>query len=238
LGGTNPFVASAASAIAGRPYGHSRRSNKAHASTADSARGYGTPQAGQPLKVVRMENLDGLVIDAHLPRPIDASADCGPRSPGSLGVNRRVGSCSAPFHQRTAPVSACANGSKRPSRGSRRPPDRTAGQKRTRFQDWERARAFPFAAPAYNRARLPKRCDEEAVLKAKRATSLETLDAPGYSGFLTQDLLNRIERRLNSRSQARHSIGQQHRRDACWACPRRRLLEQKNPLDQRKSSSD
>jgi hypothetical protein len=49
-----------------------------------------------------MENLDGLVIDAHLPRPIDASADCGPRSPGSLGVNRRVGSCSAPFHQRTA----------------------------------------------------------------------------------------------------------------------------------------
>jgi hypothetical protein len=125
LGGTNPFVASAASAIAGRPYGHSRRSNKAHASTADSARGYGTPQAGQPLKVVRVENLDGLVIDAYLRRPMDASGDCGPRSPGSLGVNRRVGSCSAPFHQRTAPVSACANGSKRPSRGSRRPPDRT-----------------------------------------------------------------------------------------------------------------
>jgi hypothetical protein len=165
---------------------------------------------------------------------MDASGDCGPRSPGSLGVNRRVGSWSAPFHQRTAPVSACANGSKRPSRGSRRPPDR-------REPDSKIGSApglFPFAAPAYNRARLPKRCDEEAVLKAKRATSLETLDAPGYSGFLTHDLLNRIERSLNSRSQARHSIGRQHRRDACRACPRRRLLEQKNPLDQRKSSSD
>jgi hypothetical protein len=59
------------------------------------------------------------------------------------------------------------------------------GQKRTRFQDRERARAFSFAAPAYNRARLPKRCDEEAVLKAKRATSLETLDAPHLFGLFS-----------------------------------------------------
>jgi hypothetical protein len=40
----------------------------------------------------------------------------------------------------------------------------------------ERARAFPFAAPVYNRARLPKRCDEEAVVKATRAMFLKTLD--------------------------------------------------------------
>jgi hypothetical protein len=52
----------------------------------------------------------------------------------------------------------------------------TAGQKRTKFRDRQRARAFPFAAPAYSRARLPKRCDQEAVLKATRATSLKTLD--------------------------------------------------------------
>jgi hypothetical protein len=142
-----------------------------------------------------MENRNGLVIDAHLRQPMDArgvwpalsvitrgrTARCvmQHRFSTSRAIKNDVPSekNQAGFvRQLTAGGYAASQRLRKRIEEAFAWIQATAGQKRNKFQDRQRARAFPFAAPAYSRARLPKRCDREDVLKATRATSLKTLD--------------------------------------------------------------
>jgi hypothetical protein len=142
-----------------------------------------------------MENRNGLVIDAHLRQPMDARGGVAGAlrdHSGSNGALRHAAPfLNEPRNQNDVPseknqaafVRQLTAGGYAASQRLRKRIEEafawiqaTAGQKRTKFQDRQRARAFPFAAPAYSRARLLKRCDQEDVLRATRATSLKTLD--------------------------------------------------------------